>query len=397
MEKNVFDTTTQVKLKLIFEKPVSQFWTMQLGFWLFLCLISLFTLTLWYDQGNWSYIGHVFLQAFVGLLLTLPLYWILVQLWPKSVAIRISSSIVLALIVSFVWTLIRVKTFIIMTKEQNVWADFGGWYFGSIFIFFCWIGLFYLTMYYNLLKFEHSAMLKAQAKTQEEQLKRVKAQSIAKEAQIKMLRYQLNPHFLYNTLNSINSLIESREHQIAQKMTIQLSKFLRFSLENNPDSMINLTEEINILNLFMDIEKVRFGERLTFDFIIEEQAEKAKIPSLLLQPIVENSMKHVIAKNENGGTIKIRAKIVQNRLILELSDTGSGEKINKRVFDNFQCKGVGLRNTNERLGVIYPNNYTFNMQVLPSGALKTTINIPYDHKEMGAIKLQEDKVQELLI
>jgi len=376
----VFDNTTQVKLKTIFDKPLYQFCLTQLFFWLFICIISLFTLTLWYGPDDWSHINHMFFQAFIGLLLSLPLYWLLVKIWQYSIKVRIISSIASVLLVSFVWTILRMNAFMYMTDEKNIWADLGGWYFGSIFIFLCWIGLFYLTMYYKLLQFEHSAAVNAEAEAQKEQLKRIKAQSVAKDAQMKMLRYQLNPHFLYNTLNAVNALIEAEEHEKAQQVTIKLSKFLRHSLEGTPDTSTTLAKEIIMLNLFLDIEKTRFGERLEFSFLIADQANNAQIPSLLLQPIIENSMKHVIAKNEDGGKIKVSATVANERLIIELTDTGSAENIdiNKLTSGNFT--GVGLHNINNRLKLIFDDDYLFKMSLMPSGALKTIIDIPCQYQ-----------------
>jgi len=136
--------------------------------------------------------------------------------------------------------------------------------------------------------------------------------------------------------------------------------------------------------LFLDIEKTRFDERLEFSFLIEQQAEKALIPSLLLQPIIENSMKHVIAKNENGGAINVSAKVLMNdgnnKLVITINDTGSDQiiDINKLISEDFS--GVGLHNVKDRLALIFENNYSFNMSLLPSGALQTTIEIPCNYQ-----------------
>ena len=212
----------------------------------------------------------------------------------------------------------------------------------------------------------------------------MRAQTIARDAQIKMLRYQLNPHFLCNTLNAISSLVEVNESAKAQSMTVQLSRFLRHSLDNNPDTKITLKNEVNALNLYLEIEKTRFGDRLSLDFQVEEQAKLATVPSLLLQPIIENSMKHAIAQNESGGTISLLAKVVQQRLIMQLSDTGSCSKIGKSKMESSKGRGVGLRNTNERLKALYENDFSMNIDLLPSGGLRTTIEIPCEYNSTGS-------------
>jgi len=301
--------------------------------------------------------------------------------WNTAIHTRALISVASVLLVSFVWTVIRVELYTELTGTEKVWAELGGWYFSSIFIYFCWAGFFHGIRYYQLLQFEHEIMLKKEAEAKAEQLKRLSAQSVARDAKIKMLRYQLNPHFLCNTLNAINSLIESELAEQAQQMTVQLSKFLRYSLDNDPDTKIALEFEIKALELYLEIEKTRFGERLQLDFKISDAAKVALIPSLLLQPIIENSMKHVIAQNEEGGIISLSADVVSNKLVLELSDTGSGDGVDRNKIKSKTGRGVGLRNIDERLKVLYSDNYVFNLNVRPSGGLKTTIKLPLESQD----------------
>lgn len=355
-----------------------QYWILQCSYWFFIALLSLSTLTVWYAQFNWENVAHTFVQSVLGLLLSLPLYFVFMKYWEHSARRRLSVLILGVLVTSFAWTIARMQAFVMMTPEYDIWVDFGGWYFGSILVFLSWAGLVHGAKYYQLLQLEHKHMLQAEAEVKEELLKRISAQTIARDAQIKMLRYQLNPHFLCNTLNAINSLIETEESTVAQNMTVKLSKFLRYSLDHNPDNKIALKNEINALNLYLDIEKTRFGERLKLDFQIDEQAQTAKIPSLLLQPVIENSMKHVIAQNEEGGTISLKAKVIEQQLILEMSDTGSGVKMGTSKLQISQGRGVGLRNIDQRLKVLYQNNYSFELNISASGGLKTTIKIPYE-------------------
>lgn len=380
----MLDNTAQVMLTKTVEKPDVHLGLTQLIFWLLIGVISLFTLTLWYGQEDWPYLYHLFLQAFMCLMLALPFYCLLVKIWKKPVNTRRVNGIITALFVSLFLTLLTIKTFNYLTAEKNIWADFSAWYFNSLFVFIGWMALFHFTIYYKLLQFEHRITISTEAKIQQEQLKRIKAQSVAKDAQLKMLRYQLNPHFLYNTLNAINALIESKEQKKAQQVTIKLSRFLRYSLEENPESTSTLAEEIVMLHLFLDIEKVRFGDRLQLNFLIDEQAKNAQIPSLLLQPIIENSMKHAIAKNETGGTINVSATVsthsVNKKLIIELSDSGSDNIIDIDTLTSGNFTGVGLHNIKNRLALIFKSNYLFNMSLTPTGALKTTIAIPWQQQ-----------------
>jgi len=364
--------------KFISKKPVYLFWALQICFWSFVSLISLISLTLWYVQIDVEHLNHTFWQSIIGVICSLPLYWIYMKCWNSPIFTRVLITIVSVICISFIWTLLRVELYIELTASDGHWDEFGGWYFSSIFIFFCWTGFFHGIRYYQLLQFEHKMLLSKAAEAKEEQLKRVNAQSVARDAKIKMLRYQLNPHFLCNTLNAINSLIECESSEKAQLMTVQLSKFLRYSLDNNPDTKIALEFEITALNLYLEIEKTRFGERLILDFNISDEAKSALIPSLLLQPIIENSMKHVIAKNEEGGTISLLAKVVDEMLVLELSDTGSGTRVDGSKMKGKTSRGVGLRNIDERLKVLYTDDYVFNLNIIQSGGLKTIIKLPFE-------------------
>ena len=131
------------------------------------------------------------------------------------------------LVCSGVWTVLRISTFMALTDEEGLWSDFGGWLFGSIFIFSCWAAFYYGIKYYQLLQEEHETLLKVAGENKEEQLKRSKAETVAHEAQLKMLRYQLNPHFLFNTLNAISALVQTKDTDRANSMIVQLSDFLR--------------------------------------------------------------------------------------------------------------------------------------------------------------------------
>lgn len=280
-------------------------------------------------------------------------------------------------IFAFIWTIFRMQALAWLTPADQVWGEFGGWFFASIFIFLCWTGLFHGIRYYELLQSEHEIMLGAEDATRKEHIKRIEAQSVARDAKLKMLRYQLNPHFLCNTLNAINSLIEIQESEKAQAMTVQLSQFLRHSLDNDPDTKITLRDEIGALNLYLEIEKTRFADRLKLDFLVDEQAQEALVPSLLLQPIIENSMKHAISKNEKGGIIVLRAGINQGRLIIEISDTGASHPHSKPL-DFRNETGVGLENIEQRLTVLYDDDYQINTMRRAEGGRSTYINMPFE-------------------
>ncbi len=124
-----------------------------------------------------------------------------------------------------------------------------------------------------------------------------------------MLRYQLNPHFLFNTLNAISTLVLDGQNRIANLAVSRLSEFLRYTLDQDPMKKVTLRQELDALNLYLGIEKLRFGDRLKLEFDVDERSETALVPSLLLQPLVENSMKYAIAPREQGGSVTVIAGI----------------------------------------------------------------------------------------
>jgi two-component system LytT family sensor kinase len=345
--------------------------------WGGLCVVTFLSLTLWYNTVQLDYIAHVFLQSLLGMLLSLPLRRAYLTFWQRSIPWRAFLSLIMIILVSALWTALRIWTFTLMTSEQGVWSDFGGWYFASFMVFLCWSALYYGNKYYFKAQQEHRMRMNSVKQVESEQIRRLSAEADAREAQLKMLRYQLNPHFLFNTLNTIGALVKFQEAEKAHRMIIQLADFLRYSLDNNPTMMITLEQEVDALMLYLDIEQTRFGDRLILEFDICEQAKKARVPALLLQPMIENSVKYAISQNEDGGTIKLKANVEQGELKIELSDTGPGK--NGRVAETKKRgRRVGLHNTLERLKTLYEDAYLFDIGLQKSGGLKIRINIPFD-------------------
>ncbi|MFT5571778.1 MAG: two-component system LytT family sensor kinase [Cryomorphaceae bacterium] len=360
------------------------FWALQLIFWAGLCVITFLTLTVWYGQIGWRHLSHTALQGLMGIVFSFPLHVVFSIIWNSEQKLRVLISFLAVAFVAGLWNVFRMILFIWLTKEDGIWEDFGGWYFGALFVFLCWTALYHGIRYYQLLQSESVMKAHAEASVSEEKFKRLNAESEAKDAQLKMLRYQLNPHFLFNTLNAINSLIGTEEPERAQTMVVQLSQFLRYSLDNNPEMKIPLDREIEALMLYLEIEKTRFGDRLELDFKIDENAKTALVPSLILQPLIENSMKYAIAKSENGGEISLRAHVYERVLVLTLSDSGSGAKTQSSKIKSASGRGIGLRNTVDRLKAFYAEQYTFDLVGNAKGGLKTVIEIPHETLVKGS-------------
>lgn len=171
-----------------------------------------------------------------------------------------------------------------------------------------------------------------------------------REMQISLLKSQINPHFLFNTLNSINTLIGSSKEQ-ARKVITQLSDIFRYALDSHGDQMVKVHHELDFIDNYIRIQQVRFGERLKFVKQIDFSCLSVMIPPMILQPLVENSVKYGIAPKDEGGTIILTVKRFNNMIFFEVKDDGLGSKAQK-VMDG-SSSGVGLRNTDERLKSIF--------------------------------------------
>jgi hypothetical protein len=170
----------------------------------------------------------------------------------------------------------------------------------------------------------------------------------AQSAELRALRYQVNPHFLFNTLNSLSSLVLTGKGEEAERMILNLATFFRTSLTGDPTEDVPLADEIQLQRLYLDIEAVRFPERLRIEIDLPPALERACVPGLILQPLVENAVKYGVSRSKRPVTIRIRAQVGQDKLQLLVED--DGEPLGE---DKVQGTGVGLRNVRDRLAARY--------------------------------------------
>jgi len=197
-----------------------------------------------------------------------------------------------------------------------------------------------------------------ESQRQQEEAK-LKAVALAQEAQLKMLRYQLNPHFLFNTLNAISTLILDNQNRKANQAIAHLSEFLRYTLDQDPMKKVTLRQELEALDLYLGTERLRFGERLRLEHAIEPGALEALVPSLLLQPLLENALKYAVSSREQGGMVRIEGRVREGLLELAVIDDGPGLREGSASEPGGERRGVGLRNTRERLAVLYGESCRF--------------------------------------
>ena len=216
---------------------------------------------------------------------------------------------------------------------------------------------------------------------QADRLERLEAQATA--AQLAMLRYQLNPHFLFNTLNSISTLVLLKQTQPANAMLTRLSGFLRHTLVAEPGSQVTLAQEIETLQLYLDIERMRFEERLRTQFEIDDAALAAQLPAMLLQPLVENAIKYAVSSQEEGAQISLTARVIGERLRLTVEDTGPGvddaprDPARDAALGRPVSTGVGLANIRNRLAQAYGDNHLFETRSEAGGGFTVLIEIPF--------------------
>ncbi len=359
-----------MNLEEFFDSRRHLFWTLQLLGWSAWGLNFYLLVNIWGKPG--LYEQYLPLAAAMGMIISLGLRQVYRYTWHYQPRHLLIIGFFASLVAGVLWFKGRSTLFgHLVSHTEKYPMEFEGWdlffsqlpnYISATTIMLCWTGLYFGIKYYQLLLVERERGLKSE--------------TMAHEAQLKMLRYQLNPHFLFNTLNAISTLILDKENQLANTMVTRLSHFLRYSLDNDPMQKVSLAKEIEALKLYLEIEKVRFAERLHLEFEIEDTAQAALIPSMLLQPLVENSIKYAIAQSINGGTIRIAARTFANELLLEVIDDGPG--MDPSVIKPSARRGVGLENTRERLLELYGSKQSFGLGTTDPHGLTIHIRIPLE-------------------
>ena len=191
------------------------------------------------------------------------------------------------------------------------------------------------------------------------------------EARLQALQMQLNPHFLFNTLNAIASLMH-KDVDAADRMIVRLSELLRYALDSTNEQEVPLRQELDFLGRYLDIQRARFGERLTVRQQIADEVLNARVPNLILQPLVENAIEHGIEPHARPGEIILRALLRDGRLILEVEDNGVGLAKGLQPVD-----GIGLSNTRARLQQLYGPAQRLELNTGSNGGLTVRIDIPF--------------------
>jgi two-component system, LytTR family, sensor kinase len=243
-----------------------------------------------------------------------------------------------------------------------VWADFLDDWLQFTVMLFLWC-----TLYFSIKQWQQSV---------HEKERLVRAESEAREARLSALRYQLNPHFLFNSLNAASTLVLQSKAAAATRMLAQIGELLRTTLDNDTSAEIPLSQELAFVEQYLAIEQTRLGDRLRVSTVISSDTLDAVVPTMLLQPLVENAIRHGVAPLIEGGAITIESISRGDRLLMTIKNSGPRNDGNSP--DSRQpSKGIGLANTAERLKTLYGNNQRFIARSCEAGGYEVTIEIPF--------------------
>lgn len=321
------------------------------AFWLlYIALVTLRAVVVQYSDF-WEMLMRRGFAASVGCLLTFLVYLAMRPVAAKSLNLRVSVAAALCLPASALFGSFNYFIFYIyapldaVKAEQESWrmnwtavemairmiADYTlSWYF----IFAAWAAFYVAMSFAKQLRAadRHSAMLAREAQ----------------EAQLRALRYQINPHFLFNTLNSLSALVLSKRTDTAERMLMNLSTFFRATLSADPTADVSLEEEIKLQRLYLDIEQIRFPDRLSVEIDVPDALLATRVPILILQPIIENAVKYGVAKSKKPVTVRISAYEEAGRLHIKVKDNGEAA-----APEDEGSTGVGLKNVCDRLETRY--------------------------------------------
>jgi two-component system sensor histidine kinase AlgZ len=214
-----------------------------------------------------------------------------------------------------------------------------------------------------------------------------RAISHARDAELRALRYQLHPHFLFNTLNAISALVASQRNREANRMIARLGDFLRATLESSAAHEVALADELALTQAYLDVEKARLGERLQVRLHLGPELMGALVPYLLLQPLVENAIRHGIAPRTEPGSLDIQAFRDGGRLCLRVANEGCRSDESEKPANADHSLAIGLRNVRERLENLYPGNHRFASEAREDGHYTVVIDIPFREAEASAAPL----------
>src|SRR5271168_85620 len=293
------------------------------------------------------FLGSCLLRPVCRSLLRHPLPWLALEMR------AFAWSAALGVVATFVSEFVKFQAF------RIAWADFLDNWLPSSVVFFLWC-----TLYFSVKQWQQAAR---------ERERLLRAESEARAARLSALRYQLNPHFLFNSLNAASTLILEGNAPAATRMLAQIGELLRASLDDDALPETPLSRELKFVEQYLAIEQTRLGERLRVDMAISKDTLDAIVPGMLLQPLVENAIRHGVAPLIEGGTIEIESLLRDGRVLIAIRNSGPRTSNHNGKLS----KGIGLANTAERLQTLYGDNHRFSLSWPEAGGCEVTIEVPF--------------------
>lgn len=351
--------------QLTYNSRFRSFWPFQIGGWLLYTTAvaaSMFPMRNMRDD-----VAYHAMSVLSGFLLSFVMYGVCHALWQARVPLiraLLTSALVaygLGILVSAasVWS---ERRFGGVTSPLH-WSYIFAWAMGSGFLLAAWSFLYFGIKHYHAL--------------QEERQRLQALEAMAREAQLRSLRYQLQPHFLFNTLNAISTLVLDNQPRIATQMIARLADLLRSTLESPDTHQVSLKEEIEVTKEYLALEQIRFGPRLKVTIAIDPATQDALVPRFLLQPLVENAIRHGIAKRAQGGNLILHSETIGGRLRVRIENDGAedDEPVLRRNTAA-PHRGVGLTNTRARLEQMYGYEATLETHATATGTYEVRISMP---------------------
>lgn len=308
------------------------------------------------------YYYNIFLEAFVGLLITNRLRRRIIRknILNKSFPVQVGLLLLQTFAYSFICSLLQ-STIFVITGYYKKNAIAPSW-------MAQWITVFFLILIWNLLYFSYHYV----QKSNREALDRVQLENTVKDLELNTIKAHINPHFIFNALNSIRALVEE-DPQRARLAITELSNLLRSSMQAEKRKTTTLQDELKIVNDYLALESIRFEDRLQVESFIDEDLFSQDIPPMSLQTLVENAIKHGISKEINGGKIEIIASKQSENCYIQVINTG-------KINENNQSDGFGIRSTVDRLSLLFGVNASFSLVQNAENQVTATMKIPLSIK-----------------
>jgi two-component system LytT family sensor kinase len=306
----------------------------------------------------------------VGIVLTFVMYFILRRLEDKSMRFLLTTAFLVSIPASLAYAVVNYTAFYLVAPTNSMMHEMSqaqakhetilsvitdsavSWYF-----FIAAWGVLYVALSYA-------------AKVGHAERSAAVYRSAAQAAQLRALRYQINPHFLFNTLNSLSTLVLRQRTEEAERMIMNLATFFRSSLTGNPADDVALSDEIQLQRLYLEIEKIRFPERLSVVVDVPEELEGMPVPGLILQPVVENAIKHGVTRSTRPVIVTIKARANNGAFHLSVEDNADG------AIDPASPEGVGLSNVRERLAARFDGAARAEYGPREGGGFRVALTIP---------------------